>query len=146
MNQIHCLLISSSTLQSHTIQFTIGPNEFAVVLFCVCWDICRIWVTWPFSIIFVCTTSFKVSILHLNHCSQWNSVRLTRIKPLLCLNSVFFPHQKPILYQKKIFRFYIVLKICKDSFSYITVICKLIIWSGSNFYTCHLNVNILSKL
>ena len=43
------------------LQFTIGQNEF-VEFFDVFHDNCRIWETWAFSIICVCTIAFKVSI------------------------------------------------------------------------------------
>ena len=49
------------------LQFTIGQNEF-VEFFGVFQDNCQIWATWAFSIICVCTTAFKVSILPLNRC------------------------------------------------------------------------------
>ena len=60
-------------------------------------DNCWIWVTWAFSIICVCTTTFKVSIPPLNHCFQWSRVRITLIKLLLCLNSIFFPSESNAL-------------------------------------------------
>ena len=44
------------------LQFTIGQNEF-VEFFSVFWDNSRIWVNSVFSIICVCTTTFKVSIV-----------------------------------------------------------------------------------
>ena len=49
------------------LQFMISQNEF-VEFFGVFWDNCQIWVTWSFSIICVCTTTFKVSIVLLNCC------------------------------------------------------------------------------
>ena len=49
------------------LQFMISQNEF-VEFFYVFWDNCRIWATWAFSIICVCTTAFKVGIPPLNHC------------------------------------------------------------------------------
>ena len=43
------------------LQFMINQNEFGV--FRVFWGNCRIWVTWALSIVCVCTTAFKASIL-----------------------------------------------------------------------------------
>ena len=68
-------------------------------------DNCRIWVTWAFSIICVCTTTFKVSIPPLNHCFRWSRVWIILMKPLLCLNSIF-SHQKAMLYPQTKFRFF----------------------------------------
>ena len=53
----------------------------------------------------VCTTAFKVSIPLLNCCFWWSRVRITLIKPLRCLNSIF-SHQKAMLYQHMKFRFF----------------------------------------
>ena len=78
-------------------QFTIIQNKF-VEFFRVFRDNCRIWVTWVFSIICVCMTVFKVSIPLLNCCFQRSRVRITLIKPLFCLNSIF-PCQKAMLYK-----------------------------------------------
>ena len=52
--------------------FMISQNEF-VEFFGVFRDNCRIWATWIFSIICVCTTTFKVSILPVNHCFWWSN-------------------------------------------------------------------------
>ena len=49
------------------LQFMMGQNKFGEFLG-VFWDNCRIWVNWPFSIICVCMTAFKVSIPPLNCC------------------------------------------------------------------------------
>ena len=65
-------------------------------------DNCWIWVTWAFSIICVCTTAFKVSIPPNNHCFRWSRVRITLIKLLLCLNSIFFPSESNALSTHKI--------------------------------------------
>ena len=92
----HCYLMQ--------LQFMISQNKF-VEFFGVFWDNCWIWVTWAFSIICVCTTTFKVSIPPPNCCFQWSRVQITLIKPLLCLNSIFF-HQKAMLYQHTNFRFF----------------------------------------
>ena len=86
------------------LQFTIGQNMF-VKFFGVFRDNCQIWATWTFSIICVCTSTFKVSIPPLNRCFWRSWVRITLIKPLLCLNSVFL-HQKTMLYQHTKFRFF----------------------------------------
>ena len=84
--------------------FTISQNEF-VEFFGVFWDNCRIWVTWAFSIICVCTAALKVSIPPLNSCFRQSRVQITLIKPLLCLNSIF-PYQKAMLDKHTKFRFF----------------------------------------
>ena len=86
---IHFLLISS-TLLSHTTS--------TIEFFGFYRDNCWIWATWVLSIICVCTTAFKVSILLLNCCFWQSRVWITLLKPLLCLNSNF-SHQKAMLYQ-----------------------------------------------
>ena len=53
----------------------------------------------------VCMSLFKVSIPRLNRCSWWSRVRITLIKPLLCLNNIF-SLQKAMLYQYTKFRFF----------------------------------------
>ena len=60
-------------------------------------DNCWTWVTWAFSIICICTTIFKVSMWPLHHCFQRSRVRITLIKPLLCLNNIFFPSESNAL-------------------------------------------------
>ena len=75
---IHCLLISSIPLRSHATSIC---SVFGVFR-----DNYGIWVTRAFSIICVCTTTFKVSIPLLNRCFRRSRVRITLIKPLLCLN------------------------------------------------------------
>ena len=82
------------------LQFTIGQNEF-VEFFCVFRNNCRIWVTWVFSIICVCTTTFKVSIATFHRCFRRSRVRITLIKPLLCLKSIF-PSESNVLSTHKI--------------------------------------------
>ena len=67
------------------LQLTIGQNKF-VEFFGVFQNNCRIWVTWAVSIIWVCTTA---SIPPLKCCFWWSRVRITLIKTLLCLNSIF---------------------------------------------------------
>ena len=78
------------------LQFTIGQNEF-VEFFGVFQDNCRIRVTWAFSIICVCTSALKVSIPPLNRCFRRSRVRITLMKPLLCLNSIFSPSENNAL-------------------------------------------------
>ena len=97
------------------LQFIIGQSEF-VEFFGVFRENCRIWVTWAFSIICVCTTAFKVSISPLNHCFQWSRVQITLIKPLLCLNSIFTPIKKQYFINTWNSDFSLVLKICNSSF------------------------------
>ena len=96
------------------LQFMIGQNEFGN-FFGVFQDNCWIWATWVFSIICVCMTTFKVSIPPLNCCFQWSWVWITLIKPLLCLNSIFFPSESNALSTNSVFS--IVLKICNSSFT-----------------------------
>ena len=60
------------------LQFMIGQNEF-VELFGVFRDNCRIWATWAFSIICVCTTTFKVSIPPFNCCFWQSRVQIMTI-------------------------------------------------------------------
>ena len=83
------------------LQFTIGQNKF--VEFLVFSG--TIWLTWVFSIVCVFTTAFKVSIPPLNHCFRPTRVRITLIKSLLCLNSIF-SHQKAMHYQHTKFRLF----------------------------------------
>ena len=86
---IHCLLISSTPLLSHQLQFMIDQNLVRGV-FGVFRDNCQIWVTWVFSIICVCLKSAyhlltivshrAESEYHLSsHCFAW---------------TVFFPIRK----------------------------------------------------
>ena len=110
---IHCLRVSSFSLLSHT---TYGrPNQIGGV-FGVFRDKCRISATWAFSIICICTTAFKVSIALLNLCFWWSWIRMTLIKPLLCLNSIFLI-RKQCFIKRTNSDFWIVLKICNSSFT-----------------------------
>ena len=104
---IHCLLISSTPLPSHATSTynwpkwvcevkTLQPNKI------VFQDNCRIWATWAFSTICVCTTIFKVSTPPLSCCFQWSQVQIILIKPLLCLNSIIFPSESNALSTNKI--------------------------------------------
>ena len=61
------------------------------------------------------------------------------------LKQYFFPIRKQYFTNTQNSDFSIVLKICNSSFTYITVICKLIIWLGSNFDMCYLKVSTLWK-
>ena len=70
------------------LQLRIGQNEFVEFFWCFPGH-CRIWATWAFSIICVCTTTFKVSIPHLNRCFRRSRVQITLIKLLLCLIRIF---------------------------------------------------------
>ena len=83
---IYCLLTSSTPLLSHVILIYDQPKQ-----------VCGVFCFPEHSASFVCTTAFKVSITPLNHCFQWSRVWITLIKPLLCLNSIFY-HQKAMLY------------------------------------------------
>ena len=91
---ICCFLKSSTPLLSHTTSIYDQP-KWVCEVFGVFQDNCRIWATWAFSIICVCMTTFKVSIVPLNHCFRCR-VQITLIKSLLCLNSIF-SHQKAML-------------------------------------------------
>ena len=132
---IHCLLISSIPLLSHTTSIYDRPKKF-IEFFWHFWDNYQIWATLAFSIICVCTTTFKIRIPPLNHCFRWNRVWITLIKPLLCLNSIFFPPESNALSTHEIQIFPLFWK-------FATVICKVIIQLGSNFDTCHLKVSTL---
>ena len=105
----HSFLIVVNTLPSYIFNSSAIPCNFnlqpAKMSFGVFQDNWWIWVTWVFSIISVCTTTFKVSIQPLNCCFWWTRVWITLIKPLLCLNSIFSP-QKAMLYQHTKFRFF----------------------------------------
>ena len=46
---------------------------------------CRIWMTLVFSLIWVCTTAFKVSIAPLNHYVHSSGFRITLIKPFFII-------------------------------------------------------------
>ena len=95
------------------LQFTISQNEL-VEFFGVFRDNCWIWVTCAFSIICALyTTAFKVSIRPLNRCFRRSRVRITLIKPLLCLNS-FFPVRKQCFINTQNSDFSIALKICNS--------------------------------
>ena len=59
------------------------------------------------------------------------------------LEQYFFLSESNALSTHKIQIFSIVLKICNFCITEITVICKLIIWLGSNSDTCHLKVSTL---
>ena len=100
--QLLCYLIQ--------LQCTIGQNKF-VQFFGVFQGNCWIWATRAFSIICVCTTTFKVSIPPLNYCFQWSWVWIKLINPLLCLNRIF-PIRKQCFINTQNSDFSIVLKIC----------------------------------
>ena len=66
---IHCFLISSTHLLSHATSIYDWPKGVWGVFS----DNFRIWLTWAFSIICVCTTAFKVSIPPHSNCFWWIS-------------------------------------------------------------------------
>ena len=72
--------------------------------------------SWAFSIICVCKTAFKSSIPPLNRCFRRSRVRITLIKPLLYLNSIF-PIRKQCFINTRYSDFSIVLKICNNNFT-----------------------------
>ena len=97
--------VFNSSANSHS--FNLWSDKMSLwSFFGVFQDNYRIWVTWAFSIICVCTTMFKVSIPPLNHYIRWSRVWIILIKLLLCLNRIF-THQKAMLYQHRKFRFFI---------------------------------------
>ena len=108
---IYCLLISSTPLLSYATSIYDWPKRVCGVFWCFR-DNSRIWATWAFSIIYVCTTAFKVSIPLLNHCFQLSRIRITLIKLLVCLNSII-PIRKLCFIYTRNSNFSIVLKICK---------------------------------
>ena len=110
---IHCLLISQLLSYLAQLEFTIGQNEFFFL--CVFRDSCRIWATWAFSIIYVYTTVFKVSIPPLNRCFRRSRVWIKLINLLFCLNSIF-PIRKQYFINTRNSDFSIVLKICNSGF------------------------------
>ena len=110
---IHCLLISSISLLSHTTSIYDWPKQVCGVFGVFRYN-CWIWVTWVFSIICVCTTVFRVSIPPCNHRFWWSRVQIILIKPLLYLNCIF-PIRKQCFINTGISDFSIVLKICNTS-------------------------------
>ena len=91
---IHCLLISSTPLLSHTTPIYGHPKP-------------------EFSIICVCTIAFKVSIPPLNRCFRQSRVRITLIKPLLCLINIL-SIRKQCFINTRNSDFSFVLKICNS--------------------------------
>ena len=86
---LDCQLISSTILLSHATSIYDRPKRVCGVFWCFPGELPNLG-DWTFSYVYVCTTSFKVSIISLE-LSFWRSrVRITIIKPLLCLN-IFFP-------------------------------------------------------
>ena len=94
---IHYLLISSTPLLSQAISIYNRPKR-CLRIFCIFRDNCLIWATLALSLICVSPTAFKVSAPPLNRCFWENQVRITLIKPMLCLNNIFY-NQKAMLYQ-----------------------------------------------
>ena len=98
---------------------TTSLQTFCIFCLCVCVCVCvfrvnwRIWPTWAFRIICVCTTAFKVSIPPLNRYFRRGRVQITLIKPLLCLNSIF-SIRKQCFIKTRNSDFFIVLKICNS--------------------------------
>ena len=111
---IHCILISSTPLLSHATSIYNRP-KWVCGVFSVFQDICRIWATRVFRIIWVCMTASKVSIPPLNHYFQ-QRVQITLIKQLLYLNSIF-SIRKPCFINIQNSDFSIDLKICNSSFT-----------------------------
>ena len=106
--------IFNSSAISHN--FNLRSAKMSLEFFGVFQDKWQIWVTWAFSIICVCMSTFKVSIPPPNHCFQQSRVRITLIKLLLCLNSIF-PIRKQCFINIKNSDFFIILKICNTSFT-----------------------------
>ena len=112
---IHYHLISSTPLLSHATSIYDQPKRVCGV-FGVFRDNCRIWTIWAFSIIYVCTIVFNVSIPLLNRYFWWSRDWITPSKPLLCLNNIF-PIRKQCFINIRNSDFSIVLKICNSSFT-----------------------------
>ena len=85
-------------------QFMISQNKF-VEFFSLFRDNCWIWATWAFSIIYVCTTTLKVSISPL-YCFFLMEKSPNNISSNCFAETVFFPHQKAMLYQHTKFRYF----------------------------------------
>ena len=90
---------------SHTTSVYDQPKRTCGVFCFFFEDNCRIWATSAFSIIYVCTTAFQVSIPSLNCCFKRSRFQVTPFKLLLCLNSIVF-HQKAMFYHCTKFRFF----------------------------------------
>ena len=111
---IHCFLISSTLLLSYATSIYDWPKRG--------W-----WSFWVFSRSTAkfgwpeCSASFVSVQPHLkpplHHCFRWSWVRITLIKPLLCLNSIFFPIRKQCFINTRNSDFSIVLKICNSNFT-----------------------------
>ena len=102
VNALLSEIFNSSTISHY---FNLWLAKMSFKFFGVFQDNCQIWVTWVFTIVYVCMTAFKVSVPPLNHCFQWSRVWITFIKPLLCSNRIF-SHKKAMLYQYTKFRFF----------------------------------------
>ena len=117
---IHYLLISFRALTQ--LQFTIGKNHLVDFLN-VFWHNFQVWAIKAFSIIGVCTAAFKISRTLFYHLSRCSRVRITLVKPLLCLNGIF-SHWKAMLYQHTEFRFFHCFENYKSSVTKTTVTCE----------------------
>ena len=92
---IHCLPISSTPLLSHTFSIYDRPKRVCRDSFGVFRDIYRIW-----------TTALKVSTPPLNRCFQRSKALITLSKSHCFAWTVFFSHQKAMLYHHTKFRFF----------------------------------------
>ena len=101
---IHCLLISTPLL-SHATSIYNQSKRVCGKFWCFPEQQPNL-SNQAFSIICFCTTMFKVNIPPLNRHFWWSRVQIALIKPLLCLNSIFSPHQKAMLYQHTKFWFF----------------------------------------
>ena len=105
---IHCLLISSTPLLSHVTSIYDQPKWVCGVFWC-----------FPRQLANLCDLSIQhhlclchlISIPYLNHHLWWSKVRITLIKLLLCLNSIF-SIWKQCFTNSRNSDFPIVLKIC----------------------------------
>ena len=94
-------LISSTPLLSHTISIYDWSKRVCGVFWCSLEQLLNLG---DLSIqhICVCVNIFKISIPPLKDCFQWSRVRITLIKPLLSLNSIFFSSESNALSRHKI--------------------------------------------
>ena len=101
---IHCFLISSTPLLSRTTSIYDRPKWVCGVFQCFLGQLPNLG---DLSVQhYLCLYDlFKVNIPPLNPCFRRSRARITLIKPLLCLNSIF-SHQRVILYQHTKFRFF----------------------------------------
>jgi len=134
---IHRLLISLWCQLSHVTSIYDRPKLFCGLFSCFLEQMPNLGSQ---SIIGVRTAVFKISEPLLYYLFRRSRVRITFVKPLLCLNGIF-PHEKAMLYQHTKFRFFHCFENYKSSVTKTTVTCELKIRLLWNFDTYHLKVN-----